>query len=64
MTTIIIDDSSKEGKALVEFLLKTKYAEIVPKKPNAVTRAALIEMKQGKAVKCKDAEDMFNKLRS
>ncbi|MEI6576586.1 MAG: hypothetical protein WCO63_10445 [Bacteroidota bacterium] len=64
MTTIIIDESSKEGKALLEFLRHTKYARIVTSVPNATTRKAMRDVENGKTFKCKDAADLFMKLRS
>ncbi|MEI6574996.1 MAG: hypothetical protein WCO63_02335 [Bacteroidota bacterium] len=62
MTTVIIDTRKKEGKAMVEFLRKTNYAEVITDKPNANTREAMKDAENGKTVKCRNAADVFKKL--
>lgn len=65
MTTITINDRTKKGKSLVEFLCKFEGEGFVQieKEPTASLLEAINEAKTGKTKECKNTEDLFKKLR-
>ena len=65
MTTITIDDRTKKGKCLVEFLctLEGEGFVKIEKEPTASLMEAIYEAKAGKVKECRNTEDLFKKLR-
>ena len=61
MTTITINEKTIVARKMLEFLKTQPYVTII-NEPNADTLKAINEVKAGKVTKCKDSNDLFNKL--
>jgi hypothetical protein len=73
MTTLIINDETKEGKAFVEYALKLPFVKSSSKRkdldklknvPNKTTLKAMHEAQKGKIIKTKNVNDLIDKLNS
>ncbi|MBK8805842.1 MAG: hypothetical protein IPO21_03970 [Bacteroidales bacterium] len=66
MATITINEKTKKGKILLNFLKMTygKESFISFDVPNAETISAFDEVKAGNVVRCNDSKDLLQKLRS
>jgi len=62
MTTLIIDNSSKEAKKMIEFLKTQSYVQVVEKKPNRETQKAIKEALEGHVTKTDSVADLMQKL--
>ncbi|HNW50336.1 MAG TPA: hypothetical protein PKH79_04585 [Prolixibacteraceae bacterium] len=62
MTTLIIDNSSKEAKKMIEFLKTQSYVTIVEKKPNKATQKAIEEALNGNVTKTENVADLIHQL--
>lgn len=64
MTTIIINEQTKKGKSLLNFLEEFKGEEFIQieKKPNKATIRAIEDSRKGKIVKTKNVNDLIKKL--
>lgn len=63
MTTVVINERTKEGKALLELVKKMASVEIL-KEPNQVTKKAIEDARQKKGTKSLNKDDFFMKLKS
>jgi hypothetical protein len=62
MTTLIIDNSSREAKKMIEFLKTQSYVKVIEKKPNKTTQKAIEDALEGKVTRTKDIPDLMQKL--
>jgi hypothetical protein len=62
MTTLIIDNSSKEAKKLIEFLKVLPYVKVIDNKPNKTTQKAIEDIQMGKVTRTNDITDLMQKL--
>jgi hypothetical protein len=58
--TITINDSSKKGKILIDFLKTLDGVEIKKEKSNNALDEALNDVKEGRVYKAKDTTDLIN----
>lgn len=66
MTTITINEKTKKGKMLLQYL-RTMYESesfVSFDVPNAETCASMDDAQKGKVTKCKSTSDLMQKLRS
>jgi hypothetical protein len=64
MTTVVINDRTKEGKALIELIKHMKHATIVDEKtPNTSLLKSIEDAERGKVNEYKSTEELFAKLR-
>jgi hypothetical protein len=65
MTTVIIDEKTKAGKSLIEFLRHSKQAQIIDeKKPNANLLKSMKEAEEGKVIRAKDVNELLANLKA
>ena len=62
MTTVIINERTKEGKALIEILQKMESAKIITAEPNSTTVAAMQDVLKGKTHKADDVKDLMKDI--
>ena len=64
MTTITINERTKKGKSLLEYLRKFEGEDFIniDEKPNAKTKRAIRQAREDKVTRCDSVEDMMNKL--
>jgi len=62
MTTLIIDNSSKEAKKMLEFLKTQTYVKVVEKRPNRETQRAIRIALDGNVTKTDSVADLMQKL--
>lgn len=64
MTTITINERTKKGKSLLEYLRKFEGEDFIniEEKPNAKTKRAIRQVQEGKVTRYDSVEDMMNKL--
>lgn len=64
MTTVVINDKTKEGKALIEFIRHMKHATIIDEKtPNASLMKSIEDAESGVVNEYNSTEELFAKLR-
>jgi hypothetical protein len=63
MTTIVVNERTKEGKALLELVNKMSSVEIL-QEPNDLTKQAIDDARQKKGTKGKNKADFFAKLKA
>jgi hypothetical protein len=64
MTTVIINEKTKAGKSLIEYLRHSKHAQIIEEqKPNAETLQAMKEIEEGKVTSYNSAKEMMSTLK-
>lgn len=66
MATVTINERTSKGKLLMEILRKFENEGIISfeKKPNAKTKRAINDVKNGKVTKCDSVDDLMKKLNS
>jgi len=63
MTTVVINDKTKEGKALIEIIKHLKYATIIDETtPNASVLKSVEDAESGKVNMYSSTEELFAKL--
>jgi hypothetical protein len=62
LTTVIIDNSSREAKKLIEFLKVLSYVKVIDNKPNKTTQKAIEDALAGKVTGTNDVADLMQKL--
>jgi len=62
MTYVTIDTKTKQAKKFVELIETLPFAKIL-KEPNAITKAAIQDAKQGKTYKASSLEQLFTDLK-
>jgi antitoxin component of RelBE/YafQ-DinJ toxin-antitoxin module len=64
MATVIIKNTSKAAKQMLEYLKTQPYATVIEEeKPNAVTLQAIEEARNGKTIKCENFEEYLDKVK-
>ncbi|MBN1927866.1 MAG: hypothetical protein JW798_18685 [Prolixibacteraceae bacterium] len=65
MTTVIIDEKTKAGKTLIEYLRHSKHAVIVENEniPNETTLKAMDEVEEGKVTTYKSTKELMASLK-
>jgi hypothetical protein len=64
MTTVIINEKTKAGKSLIEYLRHSNHATIIEdKQPNAQTLKAIKDIEEGKVTSYKSAKDLMSSLK-
>jgi hypothetical protein len=64
MTTVIINEKTKAGKSLIEYLRHSNHATIIEEKqPNAETLQAMKEIEEGKVTSYNSAKEMMKTLK-
>jgi hypothetical protein len=64
MTTVVINDRTKEGKALIELIKHLKHATIIDEKtPNSSLMKSIEDAESGKVNEYNSTEELFAKLR-
>lgn len=64
MTTIVIKNTSKAAKLMIDYLKTQSYAKVIEQEePNTTTKNAVAEARAGKTVKFKDFNDYLAKTR-
>jgi hypothetical protein len=64
MTTVVIDDTTKEEKALIEIIRHLKHAKIIDEKtPNASLLESVNDAESGNVNRYNSTEELFAKLR-
>jgi len=64
MTTVIINEKTKAGKSLIEYLRHSNHATIIEEKqPNAKTLQAMKEIEEGKVKSYSSAKEMMSTLK-
>jgi len=63
MTTIVINERTKEGKALLELVKKMSSVEIL-QEPNELTKQSIQDARDKKGTRGKDKADFFAKLKA
>lgn len=61
MTYIEIDEKTNEGKKIIAFLKTQSYIRILDK-PNAATRTAIQDAREGRTKKAKNTKDLFRQI--
>jgi len=66
MTTVIINEKTKEGKKLLDFLksFSSKRFIKIEIEPNETTKKAIQEAREGKLTKAKNVDDLMELLNS
>jgi hypothetical protein len=67
MVYIKIHENTVQAKAVIAMLKTMPFVELVKDKlqlPNAATRKAINDARQGKVIKVKNVSDLMKKLRS
>ncbi len=63
MTTVIINEKTKEGELLLEFLRTQNYITIDEKIPSPSLNRSMNEAKNGKVIRGKNVHDLLSKLK-
>ena len=64
MTTVVINDKTEEGKALIELIKHLKHATIIEEKtPNAYLLKSVEDAESGIVNEYNSTEELFAKLR-
>ena len=63
MATVIINEKTKEGRRLLEFLRTQNYVTIDETTPSPSLIRSMNEAKSGKVIKGKNAHDLLSKLK-
>ncbi|MDP2889388.1 MAG: hypothetical protein Q8P34_10565 [Bacteroidota bacterium] len=63
MTTVVINEKTKEGELLLEFLRTQNYVTITEKTPSPSLIRSMNEAKTGKVVRAKNVHDLLSKLK-
>ncbi len=64
MTTVIINEKTKAGKSLIEYLRHSNHATIIEEEqPNAETLKAIKEVEEGKVTSYSSAKEMMSALK-
>ena len=63
MTTIVINERTKEGKVILELIKKLSSVEIL-QEPNQMTKNAIEDARHKKGIKGRNKADLFAKLKS
>jgi hypothetical protein len=63
MTTVVINEKTKEGELLLEFLRTQKYVTIDEKTPSPSLIRSMNEAKSGKVMRAKNVHDLLTKLK-
>lgn len=63
MTTVVINEKTKEGELLLEFLRTQNYVTITEKTPSPSLIRSMNEAKTGKVVMAKNVHDLLSKLK-
>ena len=61
MTYLEIDDKTLEGKKILSFLKTQNYIRIL-ETPNAETRAAIRDAREGRVTKATSTKDLFRQI--
>ncbi|MBN2262818.1 MAG: hypothetical protein JW735_07895 [Prolixibacteraceae bacterium] len=64
MTTVIINEKTKAGKSLIEYLRHSNHATIIEEKlPNTETLKAIEDIEEGKVNSYQSAKDLMTSLK-
>lgn len=63
MTTVVINEKTKEGELLLEFLRTQNYVTITEKSPSPSLIRSMNEAKTGKVIRAKNVHDLLSKLK-
>ena len=64
MTTVIINEKTKAGRSLIEYLRHSNHAKIIEdKQPNTQTLNAMKDIEEGKVTSYKSAKDLMSALK-
>ncbi len=63
MTTVIINEKTKEGERLLEFLKTQKYVTISEVEPSSSVLKSMKEAKSGQVIRAKSTRDLLSKLK-
>ena len=63
MTTVIINEKTKEGERLLEFLKTQDYVTIPENIPSASLIRSMNQAKSGKVIRGKNTRDLLAKLK-
>ncbi|MBW8334395.1 MAG: hypothetical protein K0M40_20430 [Prolixibacteraceae bacterium] len=63
MTTVVINEKTKEGELLLEFLRTQDYVTITEKTPSPSLIRSMNEAKTGKVIRVKNVHDLLSKLK-
>jgi hypothetical protein len=63
MATVIINEKTKEGKRLIEFLRTQNYVTVTEDIPSAQLIRSMNEAKTGKVIRGKNIHDLLSKLK-
>ena len=63
MTTVIINEKTKEGELLLEFLRTQNYVTIDEMSPSPSLIKSMNEAKNGKVIRGKNVHDLLSKLK-
>ena len=63
MATVIINEKTKEGKRLLEFLKTQNYVTITGNSPSPELIRSMNEAKSGKVIRAKSTHDLLSKLK-
>jgi hypothetical protein len=63
MTTVVINEKTKEGELLLEFLRTQTYVTIPEEIPSPSLIRSIIEAKNGKVIREKNVHDLLSKLK-
>ncbi|HEX7584073.1 MAG TPA: hypothetical protein VF373_05255 [Prolixibacteraceae bacterium] len=63
MTTVVINEKTKEGELLLEFLRTQNYVTIAEKTPSPSLIRSMNEAKTGKVIRGKNVHDLIAKLK-
>lgn len=63
MTIVVINEKTKEGELLLEFLRTQNYVTIDEKTPSPSLIRSMNEAKSGKVIREKNVHDLLSKLK-
>jgi len=63
MTTVVINEKTKEGELLLEFLRTQDYVTFDEKTPSPSLIRSMNEAKNGKVIRGKNVHDLLSKLK-
>jgi hypothetical protein len=64
MTTVIINEKTKAGRSLVEFLRQSKQAQIIEEnRPISSLLKSIKEAEKGKVIRANNVNDLLAKLK-
>lgn len=63
MTTVVINEKTKEGELLLEFSRTQNYVTITEKSPSPSLIRSMNEAKTGKVIRAKNVHDLLSKLK-